>query len=29
VAKHRGGPTGTVTVANQQHRARFADIAIV
>jgi replicative DNA helicase len=28
VAKHRGGPTGTITVANQQHRARFADIMI-
>lgn len=27
VAKHRGGPTGTVTVANQLHYARFVDIA--
>jgi replicative DNA helicase len=29
VAKHRDGPTGTVTVANQLHLARFADMAIV
>lgn len=28
VAKHRGGPTGVVTVANQLHLARFADMAI-
>lgn len=29
VAKHRNGPTGTITVANQLHRARFADLRIV
>lgn len=29
VAKHRGGPTGTVTVVNQMHRARLADMATV
>ncbi|RKR92820.1 primary replicative DNA helicase [Micromonospora pisi] len=29
VAKHRNGPTDTVTVAAQLHLARFADLAIV
>jgi replicative DNA helicase len=29
VAKHRGGPTDTVTVAAQLHLARFVDMAIV
>lgn len=27
VAKHRGGPTGSVTVANQLHMSRFVDLA--
>jgi replicative DNA helicase len=29
VAKHRGGPTGVITVTQQLHRARFADMQIV
>jgi len=29
VAKHRGGPTATVTVAEQLHLARFVDMAVV
>lgn len=29
VAKHRGGPTDTITVASQLHYARFVDMAIV
>jgi replicative DNA helicase len=27
LAKHRGGPTGTVTVASQLHFSRFVDLA--
>jgi replicative DNA helicase len=27
VGKHRGGPTGTVTVAAQLHFSRFVDMA--
>jgi replicative DNA helicase len=29
VAKHRNGPTATITVANQTHLARFADMRII
>jgi replicative DNA helicase len=29
VAKHRGGPTGTVTVASQLHLSRFVDMAVI
>lgn len=29
VAKHRGGPTGTVTVTNRLHVCQFADMAVV
>jgi replicative DNA helicase len=29
LAKHRGGPTGTVTVTNRMHLAHLADMAIV
>lgn len=27
VAKHRGGPTATITIANQLHYSRFIDMA--
>jgi replicative DNA helicase len=29
VAKHRNGPTDTVTVAAQLHLSRFVDMAVV